>query len=476
MIPKNRLSLVFQCLVLLFELPGQVRMVYATTYPDIVGSFSGTLQGKFLSPVTPTSQSVTVIIDQQSNGSFSGSISVSPLNASTTFNGTFLSQTQLDFVCVGSPTIAAGPCFTATFDGSSLVIPAAGQAGSMVLDLVGTPNDIELGGRLAFSGAQTIDPVFAPGTAIKDAGTIQSEVISVSDPVHNHLRKTLHGDARGKSLNKNGFLYEEERGLNAGDWQMENLGVWLGYNYTQSENDFFRTAFESDRHTVVGGVDLTPNDWLVAGLALAYENSDTDTVFNSGNLESDGFTVAPYAGILLSDTWSLDASAGFSFIENDQFRTDPVTGARISSAPDTDRFYFSANLSGISYLDNWIIGGRIGTLFARSKTGDFIESDGTPVGERVTKLGQLRIGGDAAYSYGRWEPFVSALYEYDFQLDKIVLTTGAQPENDDDDVLFAAGIRYFNNAGLSGNFEYSKRLLREDFDEDSLTLTVRYDY
>ncbi|MCG8324996.1 MAG: autotransporter outer membrane beta-barrel domain-containing protein, partial [Thiotrichales bacterium] len=204
--------------------------------------------------------------------------------------------------------------------------------------------------------------------------------------------------------------------------------------------------------------------------------SETDTSFNNGNLESDGYTVSPYFGVLLSDSWSLDASFGFSSIDNDQFRTDPVTGARITSDPDTDRFYFAGNLNGITYIDNWIIGGRIGALFARSKTEDFIESDNTQVGERVTKLGQLRIGGDVAYSYNNWEPYVSALYEYDFQLDEIQLTDGLQPANDSDDVFFSAGLRFYGNTGLTANLEYSKRFLREDFDEDSFTLTIRYDY
>ncbi len=447
---------------------------FATTYPNVVGTFSGTLSGKFL-PATPTTQTVTVIINQQTGNTFSGSISVSPANLSTTFNGTFLSQTQLDVVCNGSATVAAGPCFAASFNGANLVIPNAGQSGSMVLIAVSGP-DIELGGTLGFSGAQIIDPETAAGTNIKDAGTIQTEVNTVVNPVQQHLRKTLHGEAKGADLNKNGFFIEGEGGLNAGDWQLGNVGAWLSYNYTESENDFFRTAFESDRHTIVGGLDISPENNYVIGLAFSWETSDTDTTFNAGNLESDGFSIAPYFGLLLSDILSIDASFGLSFIDNDQFRTDPTTAARITSDPDTDRFFLAANLNGLTYYDNWIIGGRMGFLYARSKTEDFTESNGTIVGERVTRLGEFRLGGDLAYAYGDWEPFVSAMYEYDFSLDEITLTPGLQPDNDRDDVLLSGGVRYFNNNGWSGNLEYSKRLLREDFNEDSFTATVRWDF
>lgn len=475
MTTKGRVSFKFQWLVALFLFISASSSVWAN-YPDVVGTFSGTLQGKFLSPVSPTSQTVTVIIDQQSNGSFSGSISLSPVNASTTFTGTFLSETQLDFVCVGSATINAGPCFAATFDGASLIIPAAGQIGSMVLDLVGTPNDIELGGILGFSGAQIINPEIAPGTILKDAGTIQNEVKSTADPVHDHLRKTLHGKANNRNLNENGFLFEQEGGLNAGDWQLENVGVWLSYNYSETENDFFRTAFESDRHTAVGGIDISPTDRMVAGLAFAWESSETETRFNQGNLESDGFTISPYFGVLLSDSWSVDASFGISNIDNEQYRTDPASGVRISSNPDTDRYYLSINLNGISYIDNWIFGGRAGVMFARSKTERFTESNGTQVGERETRLGQFRAGGDLAYSFENWEPYITGIYQYDFRMDEIELTSGLQPANDRDDLYFSTGMRFYGDTGLTANLEYSKQFLREDFDEDSFSLTIRYDY
>ncbi len=469
-----RFSLVIQRVVFGLSLLIVSQTVHAN-YPDIVGTFSGTLQGKFLPSGPNTSQTVTIIINNQSGGNFTGSISLSPLNASTTFNGMFLSQTQIDVTCIGSATIAAGPCFAASFNGANLTIPGVGQIGSMVLNLIPPPS-VELGGTLGFSGATVVNPEIAPGTSLKDPGTIQSEIQSTVDPVQQHLRKSLHGNANSKELNQNGFLFETEGGLNAGDWQLGNIGVWLSYNYTSIENDFSRTAFESDRHVAVGGVDFSPNDRFIYGVAFSWEVGDTDTLFNNGNLQSDGYTVAPYTGILLSESWSLDASFGLSSIDNDQFRTDPASGARVTSDPDTDRFFFAANLNGITYYDDWVLGARIGMLYARSKTDQFTESNGTQVGERTTKLGQIRVGGDAAYSLGNWEPYVSGLYEYDFQLDEIELTSGLQPANDRDDLYVSTGLRFYGETGISANLEFSKRFLRQEFDEDSFTLTIRYDY
>jgi hypothetical protein len=58
----------------------------------------------------------------------------------------------------------------------------------------------------------------------------------------------------------------------------------------------------------------------------------------------------------------------------------------------------------------------------------------------------------------------------------VTVSTGPQPENDKDDILLTAGVRYFEASGVTGNFEYSKRLTRADYDEDRISLTVRIDF
>ena len=88
----------------------------------------------------------------------------------------------------------------------------------------------------------------------------------------------------------------------------------------------------------------------------------------------------------------------------------------------------------------------------------------------------ISIAGDLAYSFNEWEPFVNLAYNYDFQLQQVVSVTPPSPTNDASDLLFSAGVRYFEKSGISGNLEYSKRFLRDDYDEDRISLTVRVDY
>ena len=212
------------------------------------------------------------------------------------------------------------------------------------------------------------------------------------------------------------------------------------------------------------------------GVAFGYDNGDIDTAFNGGHQESDTYTIAPYFGALLTDTLSLDFNVGYSYVDYDQFRTLPGTTTRVSSSPDADRWFGALNLNGLFYHDNWIFGTRVGALWVKSVIDSFTESNGTVVAESRTKVGSGIIAGDVAYSHNNFEPFVNLSYQYDFQLTEFSVTTGPQPENDRDDILMTAGVRYYDNNGISGNLEYTKRFDRDNFDEDRISLTVRADF
>lgn len=460
-----------------------IALFFTTTaqanYPNVVGSFTGSVTGEKYSS-TPSgipnfNDTLTIQVTQQSDAAIQGTISFSSLGLSTTFTGYLQdSGATIDVVFQESSTVNAGGGFAGAFNGSQLIIPGLLQMGSLIMLQKSPMQIVETGGTLNFTSNTVINPEESASTAIKDAGTIQTEVNNLVTPVQNHLKNTMRGQAKGGQLNRNGFFFEGEGGLNAGGVQWGNLGVWGSYNYSSSENEFSRTAFESDRHSVVGGVDLSPNDNVVVGLGLSYENSDTDTAFNNGNLQSDGFTLIPYFGLLLSDTFSMDAAMGYSWIENEQYRTAGTT--RISSAPESRRFFLSANMNSVNYLNDWIIGGRLGFTHARSSTEAFTESDATAVGKRATRLGQLSVGGDIAYSIRNFEPYISASYQYDYLFEEVTLSAGAQPSNDRDDVLFGTGFRYFSDNGVSASLDYLKRLSRDDYQEDTLNLSIRVDY
>jgi uncharacterized protein with beta-barrel porin domain len=281
--------------------------------------------------------------------------------------------------------------------------------------------------------------------------------------------------ARGAKPDQQGFLIETHTGSNAGDGMMP-MGAWFNYGRSDFDNSFATMAYDGNRDSFLGGVDIVPREDVVVGIAFGYEDSDIDTFFNQGQQETDGFTVAPYVGALINETWSVDATFGYSWLDTSQFRTVPGTATRVNSSVDSTRWFINGNVNGYWGIGNWLLGGRTGLLWAQLDQDQFTESDSTVISGQESELGTWYIAGDVSYQWRKFEPFAGLTYEYDFQLTEQAVLTGPQPSNDDDDFLVRAGLRYFGPYGVSGNFEWYKRLDRADFDEDVYNLTVRVEF
>ena len=470
---------------LFISLLGLVLLVASTealaTYPDITGSWSGTAAGTDFNCSNPAdngpfTDSLTVTFSNQVNGNFDVTAMGVEDDGSAwtdTGSGFFLSPTDIEFTITNT-------------DGSGTEITTVNSTITSTTTQSFTFNSFETGpfqcessgsGSVSRSGGAdvVVTPEITPSSTITSIIDFTSQIQAVTSDLGARMKDVVHGLGRGPRLTANGLMLEGQSGLNAGDGAI-SYGAWVSYSYSDFDNDLSSTAFDGDRHSVLGGFDFAPWESTVIGIAVGYEESDIDTTFNLGNLETDGYTIAPYFGALLSDTWSVNFSFGYSNIEYDQFRTAPGTTTRITSSPDADRWFGMFNLNGVTTYGNWILGGRVGTLWARNEVDAFVESDGTAVGELRSKLGTWSIGGDAAYSFGAFEPFVSATYEHDYSLTELAVTTGPQPDNDRDDVLFGAGVRYFGSKGISGNLDWTRRLGRSDYDEDIFTASIRVDF
>lgn len=444
------------------------------------GSYTGKLSGSE-SCVAPSvggsfASTLTFTISEN-NGSFTGSGTFLDDDGETgTFQltGTINTSGQVN----GQISVAASVPGTGTFMGTF-----SGNQLNLSVDVAdnGYP-----GPGLCFTAANgiftqtsgggiVVNPEITPSNILTAPILLNTQVNSITGNLNTRIGDVLRGIAVGPKQTATGFMWEGQSGLNAGDGT-GSYGIWGSYSYSDFENDFVSTAFDGHRHSVLVGIDIAPRDNIVLGLALGYEGSDIDTGFNRGNQETNGFTIAPYFGYLLTDTISIDASIGYSQVSSDQYRTDPATNTRISSDPDSTRWFGTFNLNGYTTWNNWLLSGRIGFLHARSIQDSFIESNGTTVSESNSKLGQVNIGGEAAYSYGNFEPFARVSYENNFSSTQITVVGGPQPSNDNDDFLFGAGIRYFGDNGLSGNLEWNKRLGLEDYNEDTFTATVRWDF
>lgn len=447
---------------------------------DITGTFTGTFSGtENCSPPESNpiiSGSITLNITQ-SGSSFTGSGSVVDNDDGDTHSIQNLSgiidtagNVSGSFDVPDPPLNVTAVTFSGTLSGNTLTI-----SGTWIDS--GPPScNGTISATLTRTGADVIvDPEITPSSVLTAPLLLNTQVKAITGDLNARIGDVLRGIATGPRQTASGFMWQGQTGLNAGD-RIVNYGAWGSYSYSDFENDFVSTAFDGHRHNVLAGFDIIPWENTVFGVAVGYENSDIDTGFNRGNQETDGYTIAPYFGYLLTDTWSVDTSVGYSRVSSDQFRTEPVTDIRITSSPDADRWFGTLNVNGFTNWNNWLISGRIGLLHAKNIQESFTESNGNFVPEFTSELGQWNAGGEAAYSYGEFEPFIRGTYERDFSMTEIGVIGGPQPSNDNDNFLFGAGLRYFRANGLSANLEWNKRLGREDFDEDTITATVRWDF
>jgi hypothetical protein len=323
--------------------------------------------------------------------------------------------------------------------------------------------------------------VFIPSTEVTEDAALDAQVQPVTSALGSHIR-AIH-----RSFSRPGGV-SQPAGGSAGADDGRSHGFWANSSNTDFENTFSRLAFEGTSQLLLLGIDFSLAENHILGLAVGSENSDIDTTFNSGSQKTDGTTIAPYYGWLISDNWSIDISMGISDLDMDQSRTEPLilvpapglipVPPPVTSSVSGERDFTAINFNGFWTFGNWNLGSRVGYLSATSDQDAYTESDGTDVDSNSVDLKQTFIGGDVAYSFGASETFLSAVMQKD-STDEIVLEPFPgleQPPDDDDSLLLSAGWRYYSQDGVSAILEWITRNGKEQYSEDSVALTFRVDF
>lgn len=289
-------------------------------------------------------------------------------------------------------------------------------------------------------------------------------------------RSTPLGEDAGPQLVPiaNGMRFE---GLAAGETGAYPWGIWGTYQRSEFDDDSATRTYDASSDQVQFGFDVSPWDNAVIGISGGYENADYDTRYNGGQVGIDGFTVAPYFGALIGDALGIDAFDlgidvlfGYSSLDVKGFRT--TGGTRIDGRTDSERWFFSTNLNASRSFGDLYLSGLLGTVLAWDRTDAFTESDGTFNARSDGDFGQLRVGADVAYALGAFEPYASAIYQYDYQQQNVRIGSS----NDDSDARVGLGLRYFGTAGWTGNFEWSRIVGRQNYDEDTYSVQLRGEF
>ncbi|RME35447.1 MAG: autotransporter outer membrane beta-barrel domain-containing protein [Gammaproteobacteria bacterium] len=320
-------------------------------------------------------------------------------------------------------------------------------------------------------------PGDAPGSRNTSVDNQRVSVGNTAGQTADHVNSTLRPGSGGRPLG--GLDGDPDlAGRSAGEL-FDSYGLWASYSHTFTDTKDLIIRSTSDLDNVLVGIDLMPRENLLAGVAFGFEHSDIDTVFNDGTQQIDGYSVIPYLGYVINDTWSIDASAGYTSIDARQTRN---IGPNIDGDYDADRWFVAANLNGFWQIDHWLLGAHLGYLYSNEDQDGFAEVNAATgaivnnIASNDIDLGQLRAGFNIAYDYQSFlEPFFSAAYLLDTTRDDIVIRTAALagPANDDDEFQLTAGARYFGNDGVSASLGWTVSADRENFNSHFLSLSVR---
>jgi len=260
----------------------------------------------------------------------------------------------------------------------------------------------------------------------------------------------------------------EQTGLSAGDEaSARRCGVWgmTGVNWLGSS--LSGSNFDGNLVTAMAGFDYRIIDPLVAGLALGYQWVDLTTHYNSGFLKSGGLTVMPYVSYAITPNLVADASFGLGFNNYNKSSANANAVQEITGHYNTLRVLGSTNITYYHLVGNWTFSGRIGNILANEHQYYSVDNSGTRHYPTDTFLGELSVGGKAAYRYKLLTPHIGLNYVYDYVL---------QGGGDRDEVQGIVGVGLQATERLLLNVDCSNSFFREYTRNTSLTGTLRFEF
>lgn len=316
-------------------------------------------------------------------------------------------------------------------------------------------------------------------TVATSSAVLQAAATQTADLITNRISSAMGSDNPDVQVSANGF--SASTGMAAGDMQGK-MGMWVSGSWTDLEDENTDTAFEGDAYTALVGADYQIASNTIVGISVGYENVDIDTEYNgfggnNGNLDGDGYTIAPYVGFKLGQNASAMLTAGYSSLEYDTLRYDPVTGNAITGNTDGERYFVNAALAGSHMMNRWHLRGKTGVFYASEDKDAFTETESTgatiAVADEETELGQLTAEARLGYAFDKIEPYGLAGVEYDFTDDEATVAVGQSVSDDDFGARFGGGLDLHLTPAITGGIEAYTVEFRDDYNEYNVTGGLR---
>lgn len=288
-------------------------------------------------------------------------------------------------------------------------------------------------------------------------------------------------------------LGEWGSGLAAGDSMgvLGGLSFWANLSTNHFSSNFVPDPVNApglamhDSRTNAGlvGVDTFLGERVLVGAAFGYEDSKSETPYNGGEVNTDGFSINPYAALMLSDWLSVDVIGGRAWLDNDQFRVAPLDGSRTTASFDSRRYFVASNVNALTVMGDFLLGLSAGYLYTEQNDDAYTEtgSNARSVQKRTLDLSQFSTTGTVGYDFGGADAYGFLTYRRDLSRSDGAEAGGlpsglaVQPA-DNDEFEYGVGFNIAAYGAVSGGLQFSQVVGRDQFDSFTVNLTGRVDF
>ena len=224
-------------------------------------------------------------------------------------------------------------------------------------------------------------------------------------------------------------------GLSAGS-DATRWGLWANASGSYIANGSLANDFNGTSVVALTGLDYVVDRRWIFGLAAGYTHASLALSPSSINREVDGAVVGPYGAYIFNPNWSVDALVNWTSLSNNitaplPFPTGSYQSNRVTAASNLNYFttYNGIKLTGFGgYAYSWE-GGPTNLVLPSALANN-------------VRYGAIRIGGEAAYDIGAFEPYLPLRFEYE--------TTSPNDGSSRAALVAGAGLRYRWSDTLTG--------------------------
>ncbi len=343
-------------------------------------------------------------------------------------------------VCTTSSTLPDGSAYTTTFDattGTYSFTSNGKTSGSGSFILFFGPSSVEIVGSETINGVTSqIDctisasgghsgqcgvlPGFLDTVAAANTGPAQQAALSGSSQAILRSETELTRDlisARIRALAREMAAARETGtqqpdgsagagyygGLSTGGADRK-WGFWSDASGSYLSDDSAAAGFEGYGTAALAGVDYRLGEAWLLGFAAGYLRADLEVKAIHGIRLSNGAQLGPYASYVISSHFSLDALFAYARLAN---------GFSGIGNFDSNRYTGAANVNAFYDVGHFALTGFAGYAYALESPAAGLPPAAAAPQPTLVRYGSLKIGGEAAYPLGDFEPYVPLSLAYE---------------------------------------------------------------